>query len=251
MEENTCAHDHELHTEASCKSDSNLEMDGADENEKLGVEKEESCKETDLTVTQVTEMEGTDRNNASDNEGEPSGDQKDIDAETSNKNDSPKRDSDKKPMPVNEMSKKKQQPTLLTMFAANNAAQLKQKLLEESTPTPLPLPAPSLTGLDEFLLENDEKLTVDVPVVPAKPLTPMERFQQRLMKHVSASSQPVRKEKKSTETEEGENGESVLVPEEVITKLKDKPGKFFLFYQLMETLDHVLIRDVLISGICI
>lgn len=232
VEENTCASGMDIEN----KFGSNLETCDADDNERLEFEKNENSKETDHMVAGVTEMEIDDDGN---NEGvlcSDSEDQKETDTKTSDHLDLPTRDSDdKKSVPASEMRKPRQQPTLLTMFAANTAAQQlkQQKSLEEDsttktappTCTPLPTPAPSLTDLDEFLLENDDKLTVDVPVIPAKPLTPMEKFQQRLMKHMSASSsQPVKKEKKSTETG-GEDGEESLVPEDVITKLKDKPGE--------------------------
>ena len=217
---------------------SNLETGDVDENERLESANNSSAG-TDQVVTGDLEMEAIDGNN----EGalcSNSGDQREglstsgIDAETSGNLDLPTRGSDKGPTPASVTRKKRQQPTLLTMFAANKAAQqLKQqkRSLEGSTTktiqpvvTPLQTPGPSLTGLDEFLLENGDKLTVDVPVIPAKPLTPMEKFQQRLMKHVSASSQLVKREKKSIKTGE-ENGENCLVPENLIEKLKDKPGE--------------------------
>lgn len=221
------------------KSEPNLETHNEDDNERLEFESNDSSKETDQMMAGVTEMETGGGDN---NEGAPCsdlGDQKEsikTDAETSDHLDVPTCDSDKKSVPACEMRKSRQQPTLLTMFAANTAAQQlkQQKSLEEvsttknapPTSTPLPTPAPSLTGLDEFLLENDNKLTVDVPVIPPKPLTPMERFQQRLMKHMSASSsQPARREKKLSEAGGEEEGEESLVPEDVITKLKDKPGE--------------------------
>lgn len=220
------------------KSDSNLETCGVDEDERLVSENGDSSEGTDQMMTRVAEMETGDNSR---NEGAlcaDLGEQKEgieTNAETNDRLDLPTCDLDKKP---GETRKTRQQPTLLTMFAANNAAQQlkQQKSLGEasttnitpSASTPLPTPAPSLTALDEFMLENDDKMTVDAPVIPVKPLTPMERFQQRLMKHMSAtSSQPVRssREKKSTGTGE-EEGESSLIPEDVITKLKDKPGGF-------------------------
>ena len=242
-EENTCAC--EMDTES--KSDPNLVTHGGvDEDERLEFENDNGSKGADQVVTGVTEMETDDNSNIEGalcaDLGEQKGSTK-IDAEMSDHLDSSTRDYDKKnPAPACEMRKTRQQPTLLTMFAANSAAaqQLKQqKSLEKQdsttttkpTPstssTPLPTPAPSLAALDDFLLENDNKMTVDVPVIPAKPLTPMERFQQRLMKHMSSSSQPVRRERESAATREEEDGKNTLVPEEIITKLKDKPGEFY------------------------
>jgi hypothetical protein len=235
------------------QSDPNLETHGGvDDNERLEFMNDDSSKgTTDQMVTGVTEMETDDTRNDEGALCTDLGEQKEstkTDAETSDHIDSSTCDSDKKnPVPASETRKPKQQPTLLTMFAANSAAaqQLKQqKSLEEQedsttklTPstfsTPLPTPGPSLTALDEFLLENDNKMSVDAPVIPAKPLTPMERFQQRLMKHMSTSSissssqQPVKRERESAETGEEEKGKSTLVPEDIITKLKDKPGEFY------------------------
>ena len=140
--------------------------------------------------------------------------------------------------------KQRHQRTLLTLFASNAAANGKmqedqqkshERVAKSSSIAPSPqlsstAPAgPALSSMDDFLLENDAKLTVDVPVIPAKPLTPMEKFQQRLMKHMTTSSQPVRKEKRpSTETNADVSGDkegSTLIPEEIMAKLKDKPGK--------------------------
>ena len=252
-EENVCAC--EMDTES--KSDPNIETHGGvDEGERLEFEDDDNSKGTDQMVTGVTEMETGDNSNIEGTLCTDLGEQKEstkIDTETSGHLDSSTRDSDKKnPVPASEMRKTRQQPTLLTMFAANSAAataaaqQLKQqKSLEKqdstttttklppstSSSTPLPTSAPSLAALDDFLLENDNKMTVDVPVIPSKPLTPMERFQQRLMKHMSvsssSSSQPVRRERESAATREGEDGKSILVPEDIITKLKDKPGGFY------------------------
>ena len=247
-EENTCAC--EMDTES--KSDPNIETHGCvDEGERLEFEDDDNSKGTDQMATGVTEMETGDNNNIEGTLCTDLGEQKEstkIDTEKSDHLDSLTRDSDKKNLvPASEMRKTRQQPTLLTMFAANSAAaqQLKQqKSLKKqesttttklapstSSSTPLPTPAPSLVALDEFLLENDDKMTVDVPVIPSKPLTPMERFQQRLMKHMSvsssSSSQPVRRERESAATREGDDGKSILVPEDVITKLKDKPGEFY------------------------
>ena len=242
-----------MDTESKSDSTSDLEAcggggdGGVDENERLEFEDgDNSTKGMDQTMDGVTEAETGNNGN---NEGmvhvcTDMGDQKEsrkVNTEPSDHLDLSTCDSDdKNPVPAREMRKTKQQPTLLTMFAANSAAAQQQKqqksleLEEKITPpassTPLPTPAPSLTALDEFLLENDNKMMVDVPVIPAKPLTPMEKFQQRLMKHMSAPlSQPVRKEKKSTETGE-EGGESALIPEDVITKLKDKPGELCCMY---------------------
>ena len=236
------------------KSDPNIETHGGmDEGERLEFEDDDDSKGTDQMATGVTEMETGDNGNIEGTLCTDLGEQREstkIGAETSDHLDSSTRDSDKKnPVPASEMRKTRQQPTLLTMFAANTAAaaaqQLKQqkslekqdsttttKLTPSTSSTPLPTPAPSLAALDDFLLENDDKMTVDVPVIPSKPLTPMERFQQRLMKHMSvsslsSSSQPVRRERESAATREGEDGKSTLVPEDVITKLKDKPGGFY------------------------
>ncbi len=246
-EEGTC--DCEMDTE--CKSDPNLETrGGVGDSERLEFMNDDG---TDQMGTGVTEME---TDNTRNDEGAlctDLGEQKEstkTDVETSDHIDSSTCDSDKKnPVPASEMWKPKQQPTLLTMFAANSAAAQKQlnqqKSLDQDnsttklapstssfSSTPLPTPGPSLAALDEFLLENDNKMSVDVPVIPAKPLTPMERFQQRLLKHMSTSStpsssqQPMRRERESAETGEVEKGKSTLVPEDIITKLKDKPGTF-------------------------
>ena len=140
----------------------------------------------------------------------------------------------KRPAPGEAKKQRHQQPTLLTLFASN-AAEQRQKSLEEDesriiATTPAP-PTPSLSCMDEFLLESDDKLTVDVPDSPPKPLTPMERFQHRLIKHMNTSLHPARKEKRPAKTKE-ESGEETgmrpLVPEEVITKLKDKPGEIIV-----------------------
>lgn len=144
--------------------------------------------------------------------------------------------------------KRRHQPTLLSLFASSNAAEkkLKHSSLEKDrssesptdrtpanlVPEPTKGPCPSLSNIDDFLLESDDTLTVVVPINPAKPLTPMERFQQRLMKHMtSTSTQPTRKENRSSveeKEEEPEKGVNVLIPDDVITKLKDKPGKLVL-----------------------
>ena len=139
---------------------------------------------------------------------------------------------------------RRHQPTLLSLFASSNATEqkLKQCSLEkekscESTTDDTPgtlVPeltkgqGPSLSNIDDFLLDRDDGLTVEVPINLAKPLTPMERFQQRLMKHMSTSTQPTRNEKRSSskEKEEGaEKGVTELIPDDLMTKLKDKPGK--------------------------
>ena len=233
-EESTCTYGMDIES----KSDSNLENGGVDEDERLVSENGDSSEGMDQMVMGVADMETGDNSNKEGALCADLGEQKEsikTNAETNDHLDLPTCDLDKKP---GETRKTRQQPTLLTMFAANNAAQQlkQQKSLGEdsttkiapSTSTPLPTPAPSLTALDEFLLENNDKMTVDVPVIPVKLLTPMERFQQRLMKHMSASSsQPVRSSREKTSTGTGEEeGESSLVPEDVITKLKDKPGGF-------------------------
>ena len=147
-----------------------------------------------------------------------------------------------------EMKKKQRsQPTLLSLFAATNAAEQKRQKQEQLSPEeeessntpsapPTVTPGPSLSSVDDFLLESDDKLSVDAPVVPTRPLTPMEQFQRRLLKHMSCSTQPVKTESKVSSTlpdaskvDDGEKGTAnSLVPEEVISKLKYKPGEFRL-----------------------
>ena len=147
-----------------------------------------------------------------------------------------------------EMKKKQRsQPTLLSLFAASNAAKQERQKQEQQSPEkeessntpsapPTVTPGPSLSSVDDFLLESDDKLSVDAPVVPTRPLTPMEQFQRRLLKHMSCSTQSVKTESKvsltlpdASKVDGEEKGTaSSLVPEEVISKLKYKPGEFRL-----------------------
>ena len=246
---NSCSQ--EVDREGEFESESNV--DGK-ENEDLHSKHPNEVVESDQEDIHVAQSE-TDRDSVGEEEERENSkvkDEKDIDSESTN-DDVIGLDKDEavplkeeevenkklSPPSLGEARQKKQQPTLLTLFASNAAQQKdkeKQKSLKKddfkSSTAPLPAPGPSLSNMDDFLLENEDKLTVDVPVIPVKPLTPMERFQQRLMKHMSTSSQPVtlsstegRVGKEEVEKEGGEKGGGVLVPDEVITKLKDKPGE--------------------------
>ena len=251
LSRNSCSQ--EVDREGEFESESNVDGQVYDKNEDLHSKNPNEVVERDRKDVHVAQSE-TDRDGVGEEEeGENSEvkDEKDIDSESTN-NDVVGLDKDKavplkeeevenkkvSPPSLGGARQKKQQPTLLTLFASNAAQQKdkeKQKSLKnddfKSSTAPLPTPGPSLSNMDDFLLENEDKLTVDVPVIPVKPLTPMERFQQRLMKHMSTSSQPVTLSSteghvgKEVEKEGGEKGGGVLVPDEVITKLKDKPGE--------------------------
>lgn len=115
--------------------------------------------------------------------------------------------------------------------------------LPPSRPAP---PAPTLSSVDEFLLAGEDEVTFGVKV---RELTPLEKFQQKVIEQMSSSQQQsggvggegmVTREEQTGEGEsvvEGEGGEKVrkntsgpsqLIPENTILKLKDKPGEHMI-----------------------
>ena len=105
------------------------------------------------------------------------------------------------------------QSTLTGLFAPRP-----QPTEEPTAPAPsLPEVKPQLSSMDEFLLEKDEALTVELE--PKRVLTPLEKFQQRFTQHATSSQPKVEVEAKS----KGEEKTS-LVPKELVNKLVGKPG---------------------------
>ena len=112
----------------------------------------------------------------------------------------------------------------------------------ETPPSKPPPPAPTLSSVDEFLLAGEDEVTFGVEV---RELTPLERFQQKVIEQMSCSQRQsggvgregmVTGEEGTGEGEkvvEREGGEKVknvsspsqLIPENTILKLKDKPGE--------------------------
>ena len=123
------------------------------------------------------------------------------------------------------------QSTITSLFAKPHPS-------TDSTPRPAesaglgnsqpPLPNPQLSSLDDFLFEKDDKLTAEVSVKPERKLTPLEKFQQRLDKHLTVPHPvvKVKVEKGQGSLEEDDVSTTPLVSEELAAKLVDQPGEF-------------------------
>ena len=106
----------------------------------------------------------------------------------------------------------------------------------QSCAHPPPL-APKLSSADDFLLESEDALTVEVPASQRR-VSGVEQLQQRFVQHTQ-SLQPKMKsltqQQQQQGKEEGENdgggggggskGTRPLVPEEVVSQLMNKPGQ--------------------------
>lgn len=138
------------------------------------------------------------------------------------------------------------QSTITSLFA-------KPRPSTDSTPQPAstesvelsnsqpPLSNPQLSSLDDFLFEKDDKLTVEVSVKPERDLTPLERFQQRLDKHlvVPHPSSKVKVEKGQALLERSKEEDcsmTPLVPEELAAKLVDQPGEYKYYIHVITVL---------------
>lgn len=109
------------------------------------------------------------------------------------------------------------QTTITSLFATKSSVETDPPTREHTPPSSAPLSnTPQLTSMDDFLLERDEELTIELKL--ERKFTPLEQFQQRFTQHASTKSQTnkmtVKKESKGDE----------LVPEEIMSKVGDKPG---------------------------
>ena len=141
------------------------------------------------------------------------------------------------------------------------------KLLPLISSTLLP-PAPKLSSVEEFVLREEEKTSADLD----RELTPLEQFQQKLMEQMSGwrrnhESCVVKEEdgRDKDEEKEGEsrieNGEMMsccsvpkpLIPSDVISKLKDKPGKIYIYtiYTLIICLVYMSVSVCVCVCVCL
>ena len=108
----------------------------------------------------------------------------------------------------------------------------------QSCAHPPPL-APKLSSADDFLLESDDALTVEVPA-SQRQVSGVEQLQQRFVQHTQSlrpkmKSLTQQQQQQQQGKEEGENdgggggggskGTRPLVPEEVVSQLMNKPGQ--------------------------
>lgn len=107
----------------------------------------------------------------------------------------------------------------------------------QSCAHPPPL-APKLSSADDFLLESDDALTVDVPANQRR-VSGVEQLQQRFVQHTQSlrpKMKSLTQQQQQQGKEEGENdggggggggskGTRPLVPEEVVSQLMNKPGQ--------------------------
>lgn len=117
------------------------------------------------------------------------------------------------------------QTTITSLFSLVKQPKTESTELQSSVepitdllPATIPTVTPQLSSLDEFLLERDEKLSVEPK--PESKLTPLERFQKRFTKHAMSSQSSKLKVKVEADVED----RTPLVSEELIAKLVDKPG---------------------------
>lgn len=105
----------------------------------------------------------------------------------------------------------------------------------QSCALPPPL-APKLSSADDFLLESDDALTVEVPA-SQRQVSGVEQLQQRFVQHTQSlrpKMKSLTQQQQQQGKEEGENdggggggskGTHPLVPEEVVSQLMNKPGQ--------------------------
>ena len=135
-----------------------------------------------------------------------------------------------------------QQAPTATMSTSNTEQLTQSRTVLLNIPSSLP-PAPKLSSVEDFILNEANDLAGSV--VEGRELTPLERFQQKLMQQMTPSQPPNEREKgggrvsvvmveggeeEVGEEEGGKMGESEVTPkplisDDVILKLKDKPGE--------------------------
>lgn len=104
----------------------------------------------------------------------------------------------------------------------------------QSCAHPPPL-APKLSSADDFLLESDDALMVEVPATKRR-VSGVEQLQQRFVQHTQSFRPKIKSltQQQQQGKEEGENdggggggskGTRPLVPEEVVSQLMNKPGQ--------------------------
>lgn len=106
----------------------------------------------------------------------------------------------------------------------------------QSCAHPPPL-APKLSSADDFLLESEDALTVEVPASQRR-VSGVEQLQQRFVQHTQSLRPKMKSltQQQQQGKEEGENdggggggggskGTRPLVPEEVVSQLMNKPGQ--------------------------
>ena len=105
----------------------------------------------------------------------------------------------------------------------------------QSCALPPPL-APKLSSADDFLLESDDALMVEVPA-SQRQVSGVEQLQQRFVQHTQSLRPKMKnltQQQQQQGKEEGENdggggggsrGKCPLVPEEVVSQLMNKPGQ--------------------------
>ena len=92
-----------------------------------------------------------------------------------------------------------------------------------------PAPAPKLSSVDDFLLESDNALTVEIPG-NIRPMSGVRQLQQKFVQHTRTLEPKLKtctQQKKGQGSEQnGGSGSKVtpLVPEEVMSQLMHKPG---------------------------
>ncbi len=109
------------------------------------------------------------------------------------------------------------QTTITSLFSAKGTTDT-EPTREPTPPCTFPSNTPQLASMDDFLLERDEELTVELKL--DKIVTPLEQFQQRFTQNAVKSQ--ANKIKVKTENKGGEKNS--LIPEEIAAKLGDTPG---------------------------
>lgn len=104
-----------------------------------------------------------------------------------------------------------------------------QNLQNQPCLTLPPAPAPKLSSVDDFLLESDDALTVEIPGNIGA-MSGVRQLQQKFVQHTRTLEPKLKthtQQKKGQVSEEnGGSGSKVtpLVPEEVVSQLMHKPG---------------------------
>lgn len=104
-----------------------------------------------------------------------------------------------------------------------------QNLQNQPSLTLPPATAPKLSSVDDFLLESDDALTVEIPG-NIGPMSGVRQLQQKFVQHTRTLEPKLKtctQQKKGQGSEEnGGSGSKVtpLVPEEVVSQLMHKPG---------------------------
>lgn len=147
------------------------------------------------------------------------------------------------PIPCQKSATKSIKQTTITSLFSTKPSVGTDPIREKTPPPAPPSNKPQLTSIDNFLLERDEELTVELKL--EKKITPLEEFQQRFTQHATSKSQS-NKMRVKTESKGDE-----LIPEEVVAKVGDKPGQSIPLYRLNKHMCMDVLTNTLGTRLCV